>query len=1269
MSETHTTTGLKALFSALERAQPHISPQEAVLLVCAMVVLEAFEVSGYLPDELRWRMWNEMHPHAAPKYIFRHIDDLEPPHLGLRALLDAVRVHLAPLRRQGVAARVVGMDMSPLIGDAGSAGLDTLLGQWSALDLGPHYDFASQIAELLVGLARIRESEHVWDPNCVSGAILLAAHKAQRGVGALAGSAPQVDTLLFGAACLLLQGVELADLHFELTRDVATVRPLAGFNVDVAVLSPRIGRLPSELRGDQQNLVKSWESLDLRTCLECLREGGRAVVVVPNSWLYVHRSAQMRQWLLENHNLHAIVLLPTGALGRVTQARFSILVLEKGSKTSETRFIDHDALGVARTPRQAIDDVVNWVHFATPGDLPTSTYEDLRGSGYILLPPSEDMLQLEQIQARLEAHQEISLIALGDLAEVRPGRLGRKASGVHATPVASALDITQGQLLAPNKTVWLEEPEEEHILELGDLVLSSIGRIGWVGRVTEESAGAVWPTNLFRIRVSPTSNVLPEFLAHYFEVPLVHRCLLYIAREAHTSLSRLDRRALLTLHIPVPSLATQERVLAALDMRQGERDLLTELQQYVEAETFPLILFFQMSEQALAVREQRNFLVHRAITPEAAPLQKTLRAYGRALDRVLGEPGGSATAEFPAWAEDLRVCALSLQGLCTAPVGSGRAALQDVNRTAVCGLLADLVERVPEALGSWSLDIRDHFRELDLLLENLREQKRHETIISVAQVFLYSSDVECELGLEVHHTGSLPILDFHLRVLGEDMSMLASLEQELLEGGERTLLGVTLPGSLLEDDEELRLLLRCEWEGRFANLTPWGDELTLEVALVESLELEGKATDLGQSPYISGNPVDVSRQDIFFGRDEQLRQIRMHLESQNSANVVLLEGNRRAGKTSILKHLQREDVLPNHLAVYVSFQGMSGHPTLPGVPTDEIFASIATSLIIETISGGYTLPIPGLPEGFDEKPPKWRQAFARMSLPNLIHHWLGSFKPLEGLEMVARMVLDGVTPRQVVLMLDEFDKLQEGIDSGVTSPQVPENIRFLFQNNIGLAGVLTGSRRIRRLREEYWSALFGFGRPIAVTALARGDAARLVEDPVAGRLAFFPQATKRILDACACQPYLIQLVCESLFVAAHGEGWRQVTVPRVQKALLGLVRDSDHFRTLWGYAGSARARYVLWLVHRHQGAREEVTSEFLDQKLQAERIPQLPGDGVTEDLEHLLELELVAQESHGSAPTWRLTTDLMNMWIAQHESDASKLVQRAREYVPKGDEQ
>src|SRR5262249_3025565 len=156
--------------------------------------------------------------------------------------------------------------------------------------------------------------------------------------------------------------------------------------------------------------------------------------------------------------------------------------------------------------------------------------------------------------------------------------------------------------------------------------------------------------------------------------------------------------------------------------------------------------------------------------------------------------------------------------------------------------------------------------------------------------------------------------------------------------------------------------------------------------------------------------------------------------------------------------------------------------------------------------------------------------------------------------------------RRVLLMLDEFDKLQEGIDSGVTSPQVPENIRHILQHHQALSAILTGSRRLKRLREEYWSALFGLGYRLGISALPLDDARRLVTEPVSERLRYLPTARDRVVELCAAQPFLIQSICNRIFERAAEWGDRTITVEAVDQAASETVLDNEHFQTLWDYA-------------------------------------------------------------------------------------------------------
>ena len=107
---------------------------------------------------------------------------------------------------------------------------------------------------------------------------------------------------------------------------------------------------------------------------------------------------------------------------------------------------------------------------------------------------------------------------------------------------------------------------------------------------------------------------------------------------------------------------------------------------------------------------------------------------------------------------------------------------------------------------------------------------------------------------------------------------------------------------------------------------------------------------------------------------------------------------------------------------------------------------------------------------------------------------------------------------RIVWLLDEFDKLQDGIDSGITSPQVPENLRFLLQSDSRLTAILTSMKRFRRIREEYFSALYGLGTPFDVTSLSEEDAKSLVVSPVKGQLSYAPSAVTRLVQLVGRQP-------------------------------------------------------------------------------------------------------------------------------------------------------
>ena len=412
--------------------------------------------------------------------------------------------------------------------------------------------------------------------------------------------------------------------------------------------------------------------------------------------------------------------------------------------------------------------------------------------------------------------------------------------------------------------------------------------------------------------------------------------------------------------------------------------------------------------------------------------------------------------------------------------------------------------------------------------------------------------------------------------------------------------------------------------------------------------------DPGPSPYILGNPVQDPA--MFFGRRGVLERIYEQVARPGQANLVLLEGNRRTGKSTILAQLKRD---PDHrldgwVVADCSFQEGKGDAERPGLPTREVFFLIARNVALALHEAGFSAPIPGS-EPFGE-------GRFRMYATRAIGRFFDDVgdRVADAFRDLLDLWLDGMGATRLLLLLDEFDKLDEGIQSGVTSPQVPDNLRALFQQEARVSAVLAVFPRITRLRQGYWDALFGLGAKVELGPLEPDEALDLVQAPVRGRLTYQGEAARYLVGQCGRQPYLIQVLAEKVFANRSAEGRSDVPVSVVEDAARTMASDSEHFHGLWQVAGPDRRRLLLALVHRLGEGRVPVTLGVLEDALEAEGIRLPEGEQLGRDhLDALRELGLVRMEAPGDASAVYVpTVPLMGRWIALH-TDPDDLRARA----------
>jgi tetratricopeptide (TPR) repeat protein len=259
------------------------------------------------------------------------------------------------------------------------------------------------------------------------------------------------------------------------------------------------------------------------------------------------------------------------------------------------------------------------------------------------------------------------------------------------------------------------------------------------------------------------------------------------------------------------------------------------------------------------------------------------------------------------------------------------------------------------------------------------------------------------------------------------------------------------------------------------------------------------------NPFIAGGPIFDEK--LFYGREPLIQKILQTVHN----NSLLLHGERRIGKTSLLHQVQRrlealEDPLYEFHPVYIDLQG---------APEEKFFAILADQ-IFEALQ-----PVAG---PADREPALARAAYGQHDLVRELHGLLRQLKER--------------SPKQVklVLLIDEVDELN-GYD-----PRVSQSLRSLFMKRFAenLAAVVAGVR-IRKEWEKESSPWYNFFEEIEVGAIATDQAQRLVVEPLRGTFRFEAGTAERIVLISGGKPFQIQRRCLALVQRLHEEGRRTIT--------------------------------------------------------------------------------------------------------------------------------
>ncbi|BAY12527.1 ATP-binding protein [Calothrix sp. NIES-2098] len=370
------------------------------------------------------------------------------------------------------------------------------------------------------------------------------------------------------------------------------------------------------------------------------------------------------------------------------------------------------------------------------------------------------------------------------------------------------------------------------------------------------------------------------------------------------------------------------------------------------------------------------------------------------------------------------------------------------------------------------------------------------------------------------------------------------------------------------------------------------------------------ATDWEDNPYIIGRP--IYEPELFFGREDLFNFVQDNLN--NRAQVILLHGQRRIGKSSVLSQIPNFINLEQFLFVPLSLEGKSQKSL------SEVLYELGRD-IIDYLELPYLQVV--LP--------------AKTDLEEDAQIFFNNFLP---------QIYQAIDGKNLVLLLDEFDVLGDSNEDSAVSHFFPCLQSIVYWHKELFIIPVVG----RQLDDmPNLLSLFRQAPHREIGLLDRQSTERLIVKPAEGILRYEPEAIDAIWELSAGHPYFTQVICFALFSQARDEQRWHVNRQDVEN----IVEEAIEI----GEAGLAWFRDGLPISERVVFSAAAQAQQQKNSVVKGEPLTHLVQCGVvlTEPFhtaeERLLEWGFLKQLGASEIPelyylnTYKITVELVRRWL------------------------
>jgi type I restriction enzyme M protein len=357
------------------------------------------------------------------------------------------------------------------------------------------YSMPSDLAELLVSIAKPGKNESVYIPWDITG--VLACCAAEKGANvSLENPAPYLASLN-----KIISGHNFDIKEGEPIKHPAYVGEGELKKFDIAVSSPPFG-----LRYEYDVISKDWfgrfndddrsgEVLILKHLLAVTN--GRVIVAMTNNILFcVGAERRFREDLINRGYVEAIINLPSG-LFDYANVNTNVMVLNTNNQQKKIRFVNADIdlfkepLGRTKNKLKNINLIVEAMQSDINNDYSrTVSFDEIRENNY-QLQANRYVLPESALKAR-DYLKKSKTAKLKNIVEIIRPIIGREQEvGVHVYEVSGVDFPEYGEIMEANRQTILNEDVAEiglkQFLRPYDIVLMTKGNAGRVGIVGENA--------------------------------------------------------------------------------------------------------------------------------------------------------------------------------------------------------------------------------------------------------------------------------------------------------------------------------------------------------------------------------------------------------------------------------------------------------------------------------------------------------------------------------------------------------------------------------------------------------------------------------------------------------------------------------------------------------------------------------------------------------------------------------------------------------------